>query len=126
KLGQLGVNQTEQTLGDIPDYLRGLIPVGQENGGQQTVLSTQGLNPFTTVSQLGSGATGVALGRPGETGRAFAQLGPNPLLLAAIENLAGKQLFTGKQIQGSPGGLVGATLRNVATELPQARLVSHP
>lgn len=126
KLGQIGAQETQQTLGEIPSYLRGLLPIGQQHGGKQTVLTTQGLNPFGTVSQLGSGAAGLVTGKPGDTGKAFTQLGPNPLLLAAIENLAGKDLFTGRTIQGGAGGLVGQVLRNVGTELPQVRLATRP
>jgi hypothetical protein len=126
KLGQIGAEETERTLGEIPDYLRGLLPFGEAQAGEQSVLTTQGLNPFSTITQLGQGAAGILTGKPGDTGRAFSQLGPNPILMAAIENLAGKDLFTGRAIEGGPLGLPGAIVRNVATELPQARLVSRP
>lgn len=125
KIGQVGVSDTEEKLGEIPDYLRGLLPVGSEKDGHRAVLTTRGLNPFTTVTDIGSGAKGLLTGKPGDTGRALSQLGPNPMLMAAIENLAGKDLFTGRDLHGS-GGLLGAIAKNVATELPQARLVARP
>jgi hypothetical protein len=126
KIGDVGVEETKKTLGEIPDYLKGLLPIGQAKDGKQEVLTTGGLNPFGTVTQLGSGAAGLLTGHPGDTGRALSQLGPNPLLMAAIENLAGKDLFTGRDLTGGSGGLLGAVARNVATELPQARLLSRP
>jgi hypothetical protein len=126
KLGQVGAEQTTETLGEIPEYLRGLIPIGEEQDGERQVLTTQGLNPFATVKELGTGAAGVLTGRPGDTGRAFSQLGPNPMLMAAIENLAGKDLFSGRELEGTPGGILGEVLRNVGTELPQVRLVRRP
>jgi hypothetical protein len=121
RLGAVGATDTEKRLGKLPDYLLGLLPIGARNGNDQTVLSTAGLNPFGTVVQLGQGAAGLATGKPGDTGKAFSQLGPNPFLLAAIQNLSGKELFSGRDLHGQ-GGIVQQIALQIAQQLPQAQL----
>src|SRR5207244_1266872 len=79
KIGTVGNEWVKDELGRMPDFLAGLIPIGRSRGGQHTVLSTQGLNPFATIPQVLSGAGGLVAAKPGQTGKALAQLGLNPL-----------------------------------------------
>jgi hypothetical protein len=36
----------------LPSWLKGAIPIGDEKNGVQTMLTTQGINPYQTVTQL--------------------------------------------------------------------------
>lgn len=117
KLGQMGIVSTQEQLGNVPSYLLGDIPLGGGN-----VLSTSGANPFQSVGQLGQGIAGVLTGKPGQTGQALAELGPNPFLQAALNNLSGKDLFTGKTLTKGAGGLPGQVAAQVIQQLPQVRL----
>ena len=123
KIGQLGSEDTLKKLGTTKDYLQGLIPIGGPKGGKQKVLSTAGLNPFQTDQQLIDGLAGVLAGKPGDLGKAFSQLGPNPFLLGAVEALAGKNLFTGKDKKGGLPGVPGSIVSQVGEQLPQTQLI---
>lgn len=48
-LAQVG---QEQTLQDVPSYMRGAIPIGKV-GGQQRALSTRAMTPWSTVADVG-------------------------------------------------------------------------
>ena len=82
------------------------------------VLGTTGLNPFQTINQLGSAASGLVAGRPAAAGQAISNLGLNPFLQGALNYACGKNLFTGKTLN-TPGGIVGSVLDQTATGLPQ-------
>jgi hypothetical protein len=117
KIGQLGVEWNEQQLGPLPDYLKGIVVLGK--GDNPLVASSSGVNPFATIGQV-TDAGGLIYGKPGTAGRAFSELGPNPFLLSAIEQLSGKDLFSGRDLKGNQGlALVGP---NIATELPQVQV----
>jgi hypothetical protein len=123
KLGQIGNEDTQGKLGPTPDYMLADFAVGKRHGDTQGVISTGAWNPFQTPVQLGQGAVGLLTGKPGETGKAFSELGPNPAITAAIQSLSGKDLFTGRTIKnaGLPG-LPGQILSQIAAQLPQTRL----
>jgi hypothetical protein len=124
RLGEVGKEATQNALGDVPDYLQGLLPLGGHDG-KERVLSTGGLNPFATIPQELQGVGGLLAGKPGATGRAFSQLGPNPLILGLIENLAGKNLFTGGELKPGPvPGVIGQTVAGVGTQLPLAQIAA--
>lgn len=59
-LGMLGSQQTEETLGKVPPWLKGAVPLGM-NGGVLSYLSTTGLNPLSQFfNPVGpEGASGV-------------------------------------------------------------------
>ena len=121
RLGQIGAQITQEQLGadgqPIPDWKKSLYVLGANN-----VLAMQGMNPFSTVDQLGQGAVGLLTGQPGETGKAFAQLGPNPFLLGSLQSLSGKNLYTGVPIQGGAPGLPAQVAAATFGQVPQATL----
>lgn len=45
----------------LPDWLSGSILVGKPHKGVQTLLSTQGINPYETINQIASGGAGSVL-----------------------------------------------------------------
>jgi hypothetical protein len=59
----------------LPEWMRGALLVGRPAGGTQTLLTTQGVNPFQTLTQLGTSGPGGLVSPPinsaviGMTGR---------------------------------------------------------
>src|SRR6266540_2940216 len=126
KIGEIGTEMTAQTMGELPSYLRDVIPLGGPEGDRQKVLATRFSNPFTTVEQIGQAGRAVLTGRTGEAGR---RVGPmfNPFIQAAIEQGTGTSLLTGGEapptrLPGLPLGIAEQTVRY----LPQTRLFSKP
>lgn len=125
KIGQIGTTSSQKELGkvfggaeNVPSWLLGsVLPLGGKK-----VFGTTGINPFETINQLGQGAGAIA-GVPGSgsLGQAISNLGPNPILLGALQAIAGKNLYTGRDLS-TQGGLVGSVLSQTAAGLPQVGL----
>jgi hypothetical protein len=80
----------------LPSWLKGAIPLGAEKNGVQGMLTTQGLNPYQTVTQLASENPAGVL---------------NPFIGAGIIGATGVDPFNmstyygpGANTQGGPGG----------------------
>jgi hypothetical protein len=108
RLGQVGAEETERLLGEIPAFLEGAIPLSLfgldfDHPSRIAVLSTTGANPYATVADLfeaGSGAIGSGELRLGDS------IGGNlnPLIGGLLEQLSGTDLTTGvpKNKRGLP------------------------
>ncbi len=72
RIGEAASNETEQALGDLPPYLKGLAPISV-GGGRARVLNTAPLNPYATIPQLGEDVSGTV--NPFASGLARAILG---------------------------------------------------
>lgn len=122
--GSYGAEQVEEQLGGIiPHFAKGIIPIGGESmqDGVMRVpgISTGAANPwaqFGELARLGQTATGTITGSPapppGDTLGALL----NPFLVAGVEALAGKDIFTGVPQDAR------TALLSPATGLPQFRL----
>jgi hypothetical protein len=107
----------------VPSWLEGSIPLSQEKGGKQTVLSTQSANPFSTIEQLGVDAKSLAAGKPN---LAVANPGGllNPFLVAPLVGLYGVDPSFGGTYRG-PGeqhGAIGRAAGYLASSNPQYQL----
>lgn len=69
KLGQTGADETEAALGDIPTYLKGVIPLGR-NGDRARVFNTTPVNPLATIPGLAANVSGAINPFIGEAARA--------------------------------------------------------
>ena len=134
-IGKGGVEETKKALGNIPTFLKGAIPVGSHTdgflgfilgvgvGGRTRILTTQGLNPYSTVPDIMS-----AIGALGGVGKLSAgeTVGSqiSPFIAGGIEALTGTSLLSGAPIDKSPGGVVGSIGEHVITSLPQVRLAT--
>jgi hypothetical protein len=110
RLGQIGTETMMNQAGmlPLPSYLQGSIPLGLGPKGTRRVLSTQSLNPWATLSQLGRGITDD-----------LTSLGINPFVIGGLE--AYKKLASG------PGGTtrpvsvqawLGEMMKTIVTGLP--------
>lgn len=127
ELGAEGVQTTEELLGEIPDFLRGALPlslVGMPEAvdGRVPILGTAGYNPYSSLESL------IKVGRAMTTGdvsigeAAASQL--NPFLTAAIEQTTGQRLLSGAQLpdNATQGGLVPNVLATILGNLPQVQI----
>jgi hypothetical protein len=132
-IGQQGDQYDRQMLGDLPDYMKGAVPIpghlggilgfilGGDITGRKKVVLTNGLNPLgaaaddanavASIVGLGHGSAGEALG---------GQL--SPLVAGAISSITGQNLVTGGKVNDR-GGPVGTALSETFGNLPQAKLL---
>ena len=133
-IGTQGVEATQKALGQLPEFLKGAIPVGSHTdgilgwifgvgvGGRTRILTTQGLNPYSTVPDVMS-----AIGALGGVGKLSAgeTVGSqiSPFLAGGIEAITGTSLLSGAPIPDAKGGVIGSIGSHVVTSLPQYRLL---
>lgn len=117
QLGRIGKEQSDQAFpGGLPSFLQGALSLGNGPDGTQKILSTQGLNPYSTLEQLRRGGTSD-----------IGSLGLNPVIIGALQaygNAAEKQHTYLPHV--SPAGLVGQTLSGIVQSLPPAQLLAPP
>jgi hypothetical protein len=103
-VGEHGIQETQEKLGELPRFLQGAIPLPGGSEGRKNILTTSGFNPWATPVELGTGAVTLA-GGPGRTSETLgAQLGP--LGSTAVEALTGERLITGQPHNRGLGGLL--------------------
>lgn len=125
QLSELGIEETENMLGEIPEFLRGAIPLAAlglgDRTGRNSVMLTASLNPFATIGELAESADAFITGS-GRRGAAVAQL--NPFLVGGFESVFEQNALTGSP---SPreGGVIPDVLRHVIDNLPQLKLANE-
>ena len=103
-LGRQGEQEIEQIMGEIPNFMKGSIPLTMlglhfDHPSRIANLSTSGLNPYATGADLLE--AGLAL-----TGKGKLSMGEtvasnfNPILGGIIEKLSGHDLATGMPTKG--------------------------
>lgn len=124
-LSNLGVETTQDYLGDIPEYLKGAIPLAMlgfgDRPGRANIMLTASLNPFATVGEMAMQADALLSGKASKPSDVF--IGVNPFFTGAVEAATGTSLLTGQRKKSTEGGLLGAVLSNMAEGLPQPRLL---
>ena len=122
-MGEQGTSETQRLLGDIPDFMKGLLVLpGHGKGGATRVMTTGGINPYATIAGLvGAGEAMIGIGhrRPGED--VAGQF--NPIITGAVEAMTGQSLLSGAKIPHRRGGIPGAMGRNLVESLPQVKIL---
>lgn len=127
RLSALGIESTEELLGEIPEFLEGAVPLSAlgfgdgSKSGRKDVLLTQSLNPFASVAEISALVEAFTTGT-GERGNAAAAMGLNPLLTAAAEATFGRRLLTGGPTD-TFGGIIPTVGKQTIEGLPQVRAV---
>lgn len=119
RISNLGLEETEELVGRLPEFLRGAIPVGKD-GDRADMILTHSLNPFATLGDLAAFVEGLVTGggtRPGSS--VLSQT--NPLLTGTVEWATGTSLLTGSPKEGN-GGLITSIGAGLASGFPQVRL----
>lgn len=123
KVGTIGKQQQDATLGPLPSYLQGSIAVGKPNGDIQSILALRSANPLTSAQDVASAAGALLPG--GNAANVQNLLGDlNPFIQAGIA-AAGK-VTDSRGGKPSPYGLLGDAAMSVVTGLPESRVYSHP
>lgn len=123
-VGEAGTEDTERTLGNIPDFLKGVLVLGGHGkDGRSRVLSTQGLNPYASIPDVADTAGAlVGVGKRGAGESLASQI--NPVITGLIEAATGQSLLSGAKLKGGGGGgIVGQTARNTFEGLPLPKLL---
>jgi hypothetical protein len=134
-----GVQKTKDMLGQLPSFLQGVIPeealggpnallgalFGGEGKGRKNILTTQSLNPYSTLGDVAGAAltaTGLAPGGQGLTLGSTVGSQLNPILSGAAQSLSGTNLSTGAPIKHARGGLIGDIISNLVESTPPAKI----
>jgi hypothetical protein len=125
QVGYQGVDTTEKFLGEVPKFMKGVVPgevLGKIPvvGGEGKVLSTQGLNPYSTFPDVVDSVRGLAQGDV--SSREVVSPHLNPYVAGAIETITGQSLLSGAKLQEGRGGLAAKTLASVVTKHPYYKL----
>jgi hypothetical protein len=117
--GQMGHDQTAKMLGNLPSFMEGALPLsllglrGNAGNGRTSILTTSGLNPYSTVSDLTNAALAATTG--GSAGAAGAALegAGNPIVANLINSIVGANPETGAPVP-KHGGPISSALVNTA------------
>jgi len=125
KIGQQGAEKTKQMLGDIPDFLKGSIPLSvlglhHDHPGRKGLISTAGLNPYATLADIADTAGALAGKSQGNVDSLATQT--NPLISKFIERATGRSLLSGAAVNPK-GPMVPGIYADVVKDLPQWKLL---
>jgi hypothetical protein len=122
KLGDMGLQETEKLVGELPDFLKGAIPLAAlgfgDHTGRMNLLSTASLNPYATVGDLADSVAAWTTGGAGRRGAALSQA--NPFVVGAAESVFQTSALTGVP---SPrhGGVIEDVLGRTLSQFPYVR-----
>ena len=128
----------EQTMadGEVPSYLLGhvdlrpgfvnAIPGIGTIAGREPILTTNGINPFHTVSEVGEAIIGLSGlgGADTRAGLAAAAQLSNPFGTALIEEITGRSILTGGRSTTVTGTGFQSYFERVLRQLPPAKLIT--
>lgn len=122
QISDIGVEETERLLGDIPEFLKGAVPFDllglDSDKGRKNVLLTASLNPWATIGEIA--ALGQALTIGGGQPR-DALMGAHPFITGGIEFVTGRSILSGAP-KDTDGGLVFSVADNAISGLPMFRI----
>jgi hypothetical protein len=119
RISQMGIEETEEFLGNIPEFLRGVVPLGKD-GKRADVLLTHSLNPFATIGELADATKAFLVGDSARGGATL--LGQaNPFITGGFEAATGRDILTGAPVE-SKGGILSSVLYNTGMQVPPAQL----
>lgn len=125
KLGELGLQETEELVGKLPDFLKGAIPLAAlgfgDRPGRLNLLSTASLNPYASVGDLADTVAAWTTGGAGRRGAALSQL--NPFVVGAAESAFQTSALTGVPSPRS-GGILEDVIGRTISQFPYVKAAS--
>ncbi len=122
KLGDMGLQETEAIVGELPDFLKGAIPLAAlgfgDRPGRMNLLSTASLNPYATVGELADTVAAWGTGTAGRRGAALSQL--NPFVVGAAESAFQTSALTGVPSPRS-GGIAQDVIGRTFAQFPYVK-----
>lgn len=126
EVGKQGTATTEEMLGQVPEWLRGALPLSllgfpEEANGRTPIATTTGLNPYATLEQLMNLGQAAITGKGNVTAAVASEL--HPALSGAIESLTGTSMLTGAPITRDDTGVIPSVIGGMVSGLPQVNLI---
>jgi xanthosine utilization system XapX-like protein len=136
QLGAMGDKQANQEMGNVPDFMKGAIPVsghgagilglllGQNIRGRKKVLLTAGYNPLAAAADDADAIAALFGQGPRGAGEAIGgQL--NPVISGAIAGITGQNLFSGAKAETHGLGPIGGAYEETINQLPHTKLIKQ-
>jgi len=125
RLSALGLDEMQEMYGELPEFMRGAIPlallgIGEPGSGRANMLLTASLNPWATVGEMAESVEALTVGGTARRGAAFSLL--NPFFQAGVESATEKSLLTGA-LSPREGGLLEDILKRTFKGLPHSRAI---
>jgi hypothetical protein len=115
KIGEQGNSQALKDIGPVPAWAKGSFRVGGSDA-KPLVVNPAAISPFGTPAQVSAAARGFF----GETERSEQLFEfTNPILQAGVEATGGRELFTGRALEG---GYPERFVKQISKGLPQVLL----
>lgn len=127
---QWGIEENEEQFGDLPDFLKGMLPAGEGEDGQQRIVASQSINPFGTFGDVAGILKSASVGDVQIGGSNPASMA-NPFLKSLVETFTNRDLFYGTPLdygaggEGNgplPPGYLGKLSERLVSSFPQQRL----
>lgn len=131
-MGAEGNTYTQKTLGNLPDFMQGAVPLGKHGGilgailggvpaGREKALLTNSFNPLASAGEDANALAALAGQQVGSKSDALGfQI--NPIIAGAISSLTGQQLGSGAPVHYK-GGVIGGAATNTFGSVPLAKLI---
>jgi len=119
KMGEQGMAEAARDIGPVPSYARGSFKVGGTEG-RPLIVNPAAVSPFQTPAQVVASLRGAVSGnaeRSEQVGEFAA-----PLIQSGIEAAFGRDLFTGRELEGNLPERFGG---QIAKGLPQVLLTKR-
>jgi hypothetical protein len=122
RLSQFGIQETESYGGNMPDFLKGAIPLAAlglgDRTGRMNFLATSSLNPYQTVGDMADSVDALAVSGGKRRGAAVSQA--NPLIVGGFESVFQTNALTGVP---SPrkGGVIEDTIGRTLAQFPYVK-----
>lgn len=126
QIGNMGADFAQEGLGgEVPDFMQAFIPGSEGPENRILSLSTQGMNPYSTIGELATGAAAFLPGEQEGQKTLGEGIGPlmNPFLTAGIEEITGTSLLTGQPRYSREGSQTDAFLDQIG---PLGRMLASP
>lgn len=114
-MSNTALDENEELLGELPEYLRGVAVTGKLKDGKVRGISTYGMNPFSGVADQAAQVASVFTDDPG-----LSEQNPlsslNPYIKSGLEAVIGQDLFLGRELAGPRGNVYA---KQLAMNFPQ-------
>jgi hypothetical protein len=125
-IGAQGADQLKQMIGNAPDFMQSMIPLGflGNSPGRVAAFNALTMSPYGSVgdlANLGMSLVGLSDKSTGQGSDAASNL--NPILTSLTGQLSGTDPTTGAPVKTGPGGLIGGTAYGAFGHLPQLNLL---
>lgn len=126
------IEESEEQFGDLPDFLVGMLPLGESGKDQQRIIQSLPLIPSSTFGDVAGMLKSLTIGDV-QVGGSNPMSTANPYLKSLIEAFTNRDLFYGTPLDygaGEGGGVIppgylGRFGERVVSSFPQQRTIER-